>query len=66
MPAEAALKVSDDDELQVEVGERRGMAGAWTVEAIDHGSEGEIYQAIFIGPQAQERAVEYAQMKYGR
>lgn len=51
--------------LQVEVVERKDAPGAWTVEAIDHGSEGEIYQAIFIGPFAEQRATEYADMKYG-
>ena len=47
----------------VEVFERRGSPGIWSVEAI--GKDGEIYQALFIGPQARERAVEYAAMKYG-
>jgi hypothetical protein len=47
----------------VEVFERRGSPGIWSVEAI--GEDGEIYQALFIGPQARERAVEYAAMKYG-
>ena len=47
----------------VEVFERKGLPGTWSVEAI--GSDGEIYQALFIGPDARERAVEYAQFKYG-
>jgi hypothetical protein len=46
----------------VEVFERKGSPGVWSVEAI--GSDGEIYQALFIGPEARERAVEYAAFKY--
>jgi hypothetical protein len=47
----------------VEVFEREGSPGVWSVEAI--GPDGEIYQAMFIGPEARERAVEYAAFKYG-
>jgi hypothetical protein len=47
----------------IEVFERKGSPGTWSVEAI--GSDGEIYQALFIGPEARERAVEYAKFKYG-
>jgi hypothetical protein len=47
----------------VEVFERKGQPGVWSVEAI--GEDGEIYQAIFIGPEAKARAVEYAAFKYG-
>ena len=46
----------------VEVFERKGQPGVWSVEAI--GSDGEIYQAMFIGPEARQRAVEYAAFKY--
>lgn len=35
---------------------------SWTVEAI--GPDGEIYQAIFAGPEAEKRAQEYARFKY--
>jgi hypothetical protein len=55
--------VSDEVIEQVEVAPREGMQGAWTVEAI--GSDGEIYQAIFLGPEAESRAHEYARLKYG-
>ena len=48
---------------EVEVAERKDMPGAWTVEAI--GPDGEIYQAIFAGPEAKSRALEYARLKYG-
>lgn len=47
----------------VEVFERKGQPGVWSVETI--GSDGEIYQAIFIGPEAKKRATEYAAFKYG-
>ena len=50
--------------MQVEIQERADMPGAWTVEAI--GSDGEIYQAVFIGPDAEGRAREYARVKYNR
>ena len=32
----------------------------WRVEGIDYDSDGQIYVAIFCGPQAKERAKEYA------
>jgi hypothetical protein len=47
----------------VELFERKGKPGQWSVEAI--GEDGEICQAIFIGPEAKERAAEYAAFKYG-
>jgi hypothetical protein len=37
--------------------------GEWRVEAIDYESEGECYVTIFSGPQAKERAEEYAAFK---
>lgn len=54
----------DSNHMQVEVVERRDTPGAWSVEAIDHGSEGEVYLAVFSGPDAQGRAHEYARTKY--
>ena len=48
--------------MQIEVAERTDRPGVWTVEAI--GEDGEIYQALFMGPNAEERAREYATMKY--
>ncbi len=44
--------------------EREGEPGAWSIEEI--GSDGEIYQAIFTGPMAEDRAREYWAFKYGR
>jgi hypothetical protein len=43
--------------------EDRHHPGDWRVEAIDHDNEGQIYVAIFSGPEAQERAEEYAALK---
>lgn len=51
--------------MEVNVEERKDAPRAWTVEAIDMANDGDIYQAIFIGPQARERAEEYAKYKYG-
>ena len=48
--------------MQIEVAERTDRPDVWTVEAI--GEDGEIYQALFMGPKAEERAREYATMKY--
>lgn len=56
---------NDPRGLEVEVAEREDAPGNWTVEAIDAGSEGEVYQAIFIGPRARERALAYARDEYG-
>ena len=48
--------------MTVEVAACESIAGGWTVEAI--GADGEVYQAIFIGPEAESRAHEYARLKY--
>jgi hypothetical protein len=53
----------NDNARQVEVAERSDAKGAWIVEAIGH--DGELYQAIFAGPNAADRAKEYAAFKYG-
>lgn len=50
--------------LEVEIGERRDTPGAWTVEAIETGGDGAVFQAIFIGPEAEQRAREYAAFKF--
>ncbi len=49
--------------MQYEVVEHRDHPGEWVVEAIDHDREGEIYGAVFYGPDAQDRAEEYAAWK---
>lgn len=63
-----AKKANDNDPppMEVEVAERYDQPGVWTVEAVDVGSEGEIYQALFTGPRARERAEAYAGWAYGR
>lgn len=65
MRAIAQANDNDPRGLEVEVAERFDLPGTWTVEAVDTGSEGEIYQALFTGPEAEERAYEYARFKYG-
>lgn len=65
MRAIAQANDNDPRGFEVEVAERTDMLGMWTVEAVDTGSEGEVYQALFTGPKAEERAYEYARLKYG-
>lgn len=36
----------------------------WVVETLDSHGDGGIYVTVFAGPQAQERALEYAEEKY--
>ena len=43
--------------------EDKKVAGDWRVEAIDDEREGAVYVAIFSGPDAKERAREYAGIK---
>lgn len=57
------MKLEQIDRARIEVAERQDRPGVWSVEAI--GCDGEIYQAWFIGPDAQSRAYEYARLKYG-
>jgi hypothetical protein len=60
--------ITNDNEplgLEVEIAEREGQPGVWTVEAVNVGSEGEVYQALFVGPEAKERACAYACWAYG-
>jgi hypothetical protein len=59
--------INDNDPLATEVGivELEDFLGEWLVEAIDHGSEGEIYRTIFAGPLAEHRARDYALLMYG-
>jgi hypothetical protein len=47
------------ERLEIYIAERRDTPGAWTVEVTDP-EDGAVYQAIFIGPEAEERAREYA------
>jgi hypothetical protein len=65
MRSNLVLKRDYGNGLDIEVVDRKDTPGAWSVEAIDNEGDGSIFQAIFIGPDAQERAKEYAQLKYG-
>lgn len=49
--------------MNYEVTADRRSTGAWRVEGIDFENEGIVYVAIFSGPNAQERAEEYARWK---
>jgi hypothetical protein len=59
--------VNDNHPLGIEVGivPLRHDARQWLVEAIDHGSEGEIYRTVFSGPMSEQRARDYARLTYG-
>jgi hypothetical protein len=66
--AQATVQTSNDNEppgLEVEVVPLKHDPNRWLVEAIDFGSDGEIYRAIFSGPKAKERAFDYARLTYG-
>jgi len=41
------------------------ISGDWRVEAIDFENEGSVYTTTFSGPNAQERAEEYARWQNG-
>lgn len=51
-------------QINVEVVERKDSPGDWGVEAIDFDGDGECFMAIFSGPQARERAIDYASWKF--
>jgi hypothetical protein len=53
-------------DLIAEVYQRRNEPSVWGVEAIDMDGDGEIYLAVFSGPDAQQRATEYAREKFAR
>ncbi len=52
--------------LEAEVSQRRDTPNAWGVEAIDYPADGAVYMAVFSGPQAKERALEYARAKFAK
>lgn len=58
------VRINKSAGLDVAVEERRGEPGVWTVEAIESAGDGRIFQAFFAGPEAKERAKEYARLKY--
>jgi hypothetical protein len=49
--------------MTYEIVESRDTPDEWRVEAIDHEGDGEVYVAIFSGPDAEARAREYAAFK---
>lgn len=49
--------------LEYEVAQDRNNPAAWRVEAIDYDGDGAIYVAVFTGPEAKQRAEEYAAFK---
>jgi hypothetical protein len=49
--------------MTYEVVQDRNFPGDWRVEAVNHSGDGEVYTAIFTGPDAETRAREYAQWK---
>jgi len=53
---------SKQSDYEVNIAPRRGVDGAWNVEAID--DDGGIEQAIFAGPGAEQRARKYAEGQY--
>ena len=66
-PAEQLVDAAPDIErspLTAEVVERNDSPGAWGVEAININGDGEIYMAVFYGPEAKALAIEYAEAKY--
>jgi len=50
--------------LLAEVVERNDTPDAWGVEAINEADDGEVFMAVFYGPDAQSLALEYAGAKY--
>jgi hypothetical protein len=59
------LNDNDPPGVEVEVVPTKHDPDRWLVEAIDYGLDGEIYRAIFSGPGAKERALDYARLTYG-
>ena len=46
-----------------EAAQSKQVTDEWVVEAINYAGDGEIYAALFSGPQAEDRAHEYAKWK---
>ncbi len=49
--------------VKYEVTKSRSAPNEYVVEGIDYENEGQTYNALFNGPQAKERAEEYARFK---
>jgi len=46
--------------MQYEAFKSKGTVDEWRVEAIDENNEGQVFVTIFSGPDAKQRAEEYA------
>lgn len=51
--------------MNYEVAKDRELMDTWRVEAVNEQGDGEVYVAIFSGPDAEDRAREYADWKNG-
>ncbi|MBT3071676.1 hypothetical protein KKP04_12465 [Rhodomicrobium sp. Az07] len=58
------IKERGDAKMQISIVERHDAPGVWSVEVVDNEHEGAVYSAVFYGPDSEERAREYAAMKY--
>lgn len=56
----------NSSDLKFEVARSRDADDEWRVEAINHAGDGEVFVALFSGPRAMERALEYADWKNGK
>jgi hypothetical protein len=65
-PEENAPVNSEEALMEWKCFEDKHNRGDWRVEAIDFDDEGKVYVTIFSGPEAQERAEEYAALKNGQ
>jgi hypothetical protein len=54
----------DRSNLIAEIVRRKSVPESWAVEAIAMKDDGNIEMAIFSGPRAKQRAIEYAAAKY--
>jgi hypothetical protein len=61
---ERRFVIMEQINLEAEIVERKDTPNAWGVEAIDYNNDGAIYMAVFSGPDAKERALEYARSKF--
>ena|ERR1700693_1952404 len=61
-PDENQLRNIDPSDLRAKVFEDRGFPGDWRVEKLD--AEGAPELAIFVGPNARERAIRHAEREY--
>jgi hypothetical protein len=63
LTAKARLKHLMRNQLKYEIAESKDYPGHWHVEAVDN--EGLVFVAVFSGPEARDRAAEYADWKNG-